>query len=66
MKPKEDYGSALRFRETDNVTREDGFEKSLRGLMSEYGKDLEDIMDIFECAPCSIASENKVIGKKKV
>lgn len=51
MKPKRSRGSKTCFDEKGIGTRESGFEKSLRGLMRDYGKELEDVIDIIGCDP---------------
>lgn len=51
MKPEKNCGDTFRFCEKENWTKEYDFEKNLRGLMGEYDMTLDDIKDIFECAP---------------
>lgn len=47
MKPRSCSGGT-RFHETRSASRETSFAKDLKGLMSTYGKDLEDIIEIFD------------------
>lgn len=47
MKPRSCSGGT-RFHETRSASRETSFAKSLKGLMNAYGKDLEDIIEIFD------------------
>ncbi|MGO3028577.1 hypothetical protein [Pseudomonas helleri] len=69
MKPKSFAGSA-RFHERKGGNRKSGFEKSLKGLMSSYGKGLGDIIEMFDLTPLDrcdhLLVEIKDLGSPKI